>query len=78
VFYNNPIDFLPGANQAELWQMNIILGIAEDDICRGDNERLANVMSEKNIKHWLDIHGIGSHDWPMWRVMFPHYLSTIK
>jgi esterase/lipase superfamily enzyme len=35
-------------------------------------------LSQKNINHWLDIRGIGDHDWPMWRAMFSHYLSTIR
>ncbi|HVS92308.1 MAG TPA: alpha/beta fold hydrolase [Mucilaginibacter sp.] len=78
VFYNNPPDFLPASNQPELWHMNIVLGTAEHDICRADNDRLSNILSQKGINHWLDIRGIGEHDWPMWRVMFPHYLSTIK
>jgi esterase/lipase superfamily enzyme len=58
--------------------MNIILGVAEHDICRADNDRLSNILSQKHINHWLDIRGIGSHDWPMWKAMFPHYLSTIR
>jgi esterase/lipase superfamily enzyme len=78
VFYNNPVDFLPGSNQPELWQMNIILGTAEHDICRGDNDNLSNILKQKHINHWLDVRPFASHDWPVWKEMFPHYLSTIK
>lgn len=78
VFYNNPPDYLPGSDKWELWQMNIILGTAEHDICRSDNDQLSNILRQKNINHWLDVRGIGDHDWPMWRAMFPHYLSTIS
>jgi len=78
VFYNNPVDFLPGSDRWELWQMNIILGTAEYDICLADNRRMSNIMAQKNINHWLDIRPNASHDWPIWRQMFPHYLSTIK
>ncbi|MEO6524093.1 MAG: alpha/beta fold hydrolase [Mucilaginibacter sp.] len=77
IFYNNPPDFLPGSNQPELWQMNIILGTAQDDFCKGENIHLSNILKSKNINHWLDIRN-GDHDWPVWREMFPHYLSTIK
>ena len=78
VFYNNPVDFLPGSNQPELWQMNIILGTSEYDICKEYNIQLSNILAQKNINHWLDIRPNASHDWPIWREMFPHYLSTIK
>lgn len=33
VFYNNPVDFLPGNNHSELWNMKIILGTSDWDIC---------------------------------------------
>jgi esterase/lipase superfamily enzyme len=78
VFYNNPVDYLPDSDRWELWQMNIILGTAENDICLADNRRMSNIMTQKNINHWLDIRPHASHDWPIWRQMFPHYLSTIK
>jgi esterase/lipase superfamily enzyme len=77
VFYNNPVDFLPGSNQPDLWHMNIILGTAEHDICLGDNQWLSNIMDQKHINHWLDIRPNATHDWPIWKEMFPHYLSTI-
>ena len=78
VFYNNPVDFLPGSNQPQLWQMNIILGTAEHDICLGDNRWLSNILNRKHISNWLDIRPNATHDWPIWKEMFPHYLSTVK
>ncbi|HEY2582903.1 MAG TPA: alpha/beta fold hydrolase, partial [Mucilaginibacter sp.] len=78
VFYNNPVDFLPGSNQPELWQMNIILGTSEHDMCKDYNIQMSNILKQKNINHWLDIRPFANHDWPIWKEMFPHYLSTIK
>ncbi|PWK77823.1 esterase/lipase superfamily enzyme [Mucilaginibacter oryzae] len=78
IFYNNPVDFLPGNNHSDLWKMNIILGTSEHDICKGYNIELSNILKRKNIKHWLDIRPFANHDWPIWREMFPHYLSTIR
>ena len=78
VFYNNPVDFLPGSDRWELWQMNIILGTAEHDICLEDNKRMSNILAHKGINHWLDVRPFASHDWPIWKEMFPHYLSTVK
>jgi esterase/lipase superfamily enzyme len=77
VYYNNPMDYLPGSTQPDLWRMNIILGTAWDDICKDENISLSNILKHKNINHWLDFRP-GTHDWPVWKEMFPHYLSTIK
>jgi esterase/lipase superfamily enzyme len=78
IFYNNPVDYLPGSNNPALWQMNIILGTSEYDICKGYNFQLSNILKVKNINHWLDVRPFAEHDWPIWKEMFPHYLSTIK
>jgi esterase/lipase superfamily enzyme len=77
IFYNNPVDFLPGSNQQDLWNMNIILGSSEHDICLESNYILSQILRNKNINHWLDIRPDHMHDWPVWKEMFPHYLSTI-
>jgi esterase/lipase superfamily enzyme len=78
VYYNNPVDFLPGMSDPNLWRMNIVLGIGEHDICRAANEHLAGVLRHKNVPHWFDMRPGAVHDWPVWREMFPHYLSLIK
>ncbi len=75
VFYNNPIDFLPNAKHPDLWKMKIILGTAEGDFCKEASIHLSEILTSKGIEHWLDIRSAGGHDWPVWREMFPHYLS---
>lgn len=76
VYFNNPVDFLPNVTQQELWQMKIILGTSDRDICLDANYRLSGILHAKGVQHWLDIRQ-GEHDWPVWRDMFPHYLSLI-
>ncbi|PWT77824.1 MAG: esterase [Bacteroidetes bacterium] len=78
VYYNNPVDFIPGDNDPEIWQMGIVLGTSDQDICKADNERLSDILRQKNVEHWLDVRPDASHDWPVWREMFPHYLSLMK
>ncbi|NSL87811.1 esterase family protein [Chitinophaga solisilvae] len=78
VYYNNPTDFMPGNQDADLWRMGIILGVADSDVTRSQNENLSGILAAKNISHWLDIRPNTSHDWPVWREMLPHYLSLIK
>ncbi len=77
VYFNNPPDFLPQSNQPELWQQKIILGTAEHDFCKRSNIELSDILNHKNINHWLDIRPNATHDWPIWKEMFPHYLSLI-
>ncbi|RMG22308.1 MAG: abhydrolase domain-containing 18 [Bacteroidetes bacterium] len=77
VYFNNPVDFLPNAQHPDFYHMGIILGVGEHDICRAANEHLSGILSAKGINHWLDIRP-GHHDWPLWREMFPHYLSKIN
>ena len=77
VFYNNPVDFLPGANHPDLWNMKIVLGVGEWDICLEANKNLASILTEKNIPFWYDEHKWAEHDWPVWNKMFPLYLSKL-
>lgn len=77
VYYNNPVDFMVGNEDPKLWEMGIVLGVAETDICRSDNERFSGLLSSKGIPHWLDIMPGTTHDWPTWLEMFPRYLGQI-
>lgn len=76
-YYNNPIDFLPNDHSAALWDMKVVLGTADRDICRYDNERLSEILSRKGMNHWLDIRQNADHDWVIWRQMFPDYLEQL-
>ncbi|MEM7108645.1 MAG: alpha/beta fold hydrolase [Bacteroidota bacterium] len=77
VYFNNPVDYLPDSNHPDLWQMNIVLGAGEWDICLEANKTLSGILNNKGINHWFDIRKWAEHDWPIWRDMFPHYLSLI-
>ena len=78
VYFNNPVDFIVNDNNPNLWKMGIVLGTSEHDICKRDNERLSSILQLKNINHWLDVRPNASHDWPVWREMFAHYLSLMQ
>ncbi len=77
VYFNNPLDFLQSMNHPDLWKMKIILGTSEWDICRPSNQQLSAILNNKNVPHWYDERGWQEHDWPLWREMFPHYLSVM-
>jgi esterase/lipase superfamily enzyme len=77
IYFNSPLDYLPGNQHPGLWNMNIVLGTSEWDICLNANQQLSSLLHQKQIPHWLDMRGWKEHDWPLWREMFPHYLSLI-
>ncbi|MFY0254613.1 esterase family protein [Chitinophaga sp. 30R24] len=78
VYFNSPADYIPDNQHTDLWRMGIILGAADKDVTRPQNERLSSILTNKNISHWLDIRPHSTHDWPAWREMLPYYLSLIK
>jgi esterase/lipase superfamily enzyme len=78
IFYNSPLEYLPGLHDQELWNMKIALGTSNWDICYDANIKLHHVLEGRNIPHWFDVRHEKQHDWPIWKEMFPHYLSTIK
>lgn len=77
VYFNNPVDYIPNLNNPHIYNMNIVLGTSEWDICMEANLHMSHILNQKGLKHWLDMRGWEKHDWPLWRQMFPHYLSLI-
>jgi esterase/lipase superfamily enzyme len=78
VYFNSPMDFLPQASNPAFNDMSIVLGTGSHDMCWDANEKMADILRKKGMNHWLDIRPNAKHDWPVWREMFPHYLSLIK
>jgi esterase/lipase superfamily enzyme len=78
VYFNNPMDYLPNAQNPFFHDMFVVLGTGTRDMCWNANERMAELLRNKGINHWLDIRSDAEHDWPVWRQMFPHYLSLIR
>ncbi|SHL64923.1 Esterase/lipase superfamily enzyme [Chitinophaga jiangningensis] len=78
VYFSNPADFMPGNQHQDLWRMGIILGVADNDVTRSQNEQLSGMLAQKNITHWLDIRPASTHDWATWKTMLPGYLALIR
>jgi esterase/lipase superfamily enzyme len=78
VYFNNPMDFLPAAQSDFFNDMFVVLGTGTRDMCWSANERMAEILRNKGINHWLDVRHDAEHDWPVWKQMFPHYLSLIR
>jgi esterase/lipase superfamily enzyme len=83
VYFNSPIHYVP--NLSDHWYLSKIResnhihiltgnGAHEDPAAAGT---FAKVLYDKGINYELDMWGDEySHDWPTWRAMLPHYLST--
>jgi esterase/lipase superfamily enzyme len=78
VYFNNPMDYLPNAQNDFFHDMFVVLGTGTRDMCWNANERMAEILRNKGINHWLDVRAEAEHDWPVWKQMFPHYLSLIR
>ncbi|MEY4936199.1 MAG: hypothetical protein RIS64_2558 [Bacteroidota bacterium] len=77
VYFNNPLDYIPNLDKPELWQMKICLGTSDRDICLAANLQMSEILNAKKVNHWLDCRPNATHDWPVWKEMFPHYLSFV-
>ena len=78
IYYNSPLEFLGALHDNELWNMDIVLGTSNWDICYDSNLQLHKVLKSRGLPHWLDVRQNRQHDWDVWKEMFPHYLSRIK
>jgi esterase/lipase superfamily enzyme len=76
IFFNNPVDFIPGLTNHHIYNMGIVLGVGDQDFCRAANEELSAMLGAKGVNHWLDVRP-GPHDWPVWRQMFPEYVGKM-
>lgn len=82
VYFNNPPDYL--RNLIDDWyldrikQIQIILGVGDDDICLNENLVLSDILTNKQIPHLLDVRKNGGHDWKYWKEMLVEYLNKIK
>ena len=77
-YFNNPPDYLPRVGDewflSRYRQMKIVLGSSNWDICLDANVKMAGILPERGIPHWLDIWNDNSrHDWPLWQRMAGKY-----
>ena len=81
VYFNNPVDYLPGLEGPELEELrhkdhiHIVTGQGSyetPDASRG----LSAILSQKGIPHELSLWGYEwPHDWPTWRAMMKYYIA---
>ncbi len=78
VYYFNPPDFIKGLTDPAIFDIGVIFGSAEHDFCLPDTQKMSDILTSKGVSHWLDVRMGETHDWPVWRKQFPHYVSLMK
>lgn len=81
VFFNNPVDYLPGLEGPGLEalrqkdQIHIVTGQGNYENPNA-SRRLAGILAQKSIPHELSLWGYEwPHDWPTWRAMMKYYVA---
>lgn len=85
VYYNNPLDFLPGLAVPRLLELyrqsNIIVCVGQgawEEPMIADTRRLQEVLASKQVPCWIDYWGHDvNHDWPWWRRQLPYFLGKL-
>lgn len=82
-YRNNPAWFVPDIGGSHLDQLRhqsrIVLASGQGAYEAPDaSRRLAEILDQKQIPHWLDVWGHDvNHDWPWWRRMLPYFLEKL-
>jgi esterase/lipase superfamily enzyme len=82
-YFNNPTAFVPGLGGRYLDLLRgacrIVLATGQGQWeAPGATRRFSALLDSRGIPHQLDLWGHDvNHDWPWWRKMLPHHLSTI-
>lgn len=82
-YFNSPVDYLSNLEDEGILQqlrqnkqIHIVTGQGSYENPEA-SRRLSGILHSKGIPHQLDLWGHDMpHDWPTWRKMLPHYLST--
>ncbi|WP_259015645.1 alpha/beta fold hydrolase [Emticicia fluvialis] len=77
VYFNNPVDYMQSQEGWKYNHMKIVLGTSDWDICKADNVNMSHILRSRGIHHWYDEKQWASHDWPLWRMMFPEYVGKM-
>ena len=75
VYYNCPREFMKNDEAWKFKHMHIVLSTSDEDICLEQTREMAGILTERGINHWYDEQRWISHDWPLWRMVFPTFIG---
>lgn len=76
IYYNCPEEFVLNDEAWKYKHMHIVLSTSDQDICLNKTQKMAHILTKKGINHWYDEAKWINHDWPLWRMVFPKFIST--
>jgi esterase/lipase superfamily enzyme len=77
-YFHLPMHYL--SNMQDSWYLDqyrrntYVLATGVHDMCRNENERMAQILRDKQIPCRLDVWDDAGHDWPWWQRMIQTYL----
>lgn len=75
VYFNCPREFMKNEEAWKFNHMHIVLSTSDEDICLDQTKEMAGILASKGINHWFDERKWISHDWPLWRMVFPTFIG---
>lgn len=76
VYFNCPREFVKEDQASKYQHMHIVLSTSDQDICLEPTKEMSAILNSKGINHWYDEQKWISHDWPLWRMVFPKFMNT--
>lgn len=77
VYYNCPREFMMNDEAWKFSHMHIVLSTSDEDICLAQTKEMSTTLNSKGINHWYDERKWISHDWPLWRMVFPMFMGKL-
>ncbi|MGB5667942.1 MAG: alpha/beta hydrolase-fold protein [Maribacter sp.] len=75
IYFNCPDEFMQNEESWKYQHMNIVLSTSDWDSCKPKNQHMAGILDAKGISYWYDERKWIEHDWPLWKMVFPEYIS---
>ncbi len=75
IYFNCPDEFMQNEESLKYQHMNIVLSTSDWDSCKPKNQHMAGILDAKGISYWYDERKWIEHDWPLWKMVFPEYIS---
>lgn len=75
VYFNCPNEFVKNDEAWKYKHMHIVLSTSDLDICLGKTQEMSDILRSRGIGHWYDERKWISHDWPLWRMVFPMFVG---
>ena len=75
VYFNCPREFVLNDEAWKYRHIHIVLSTSDEDICLDQTKEMSGILHSQGIDHWYDEQKWISHDWPLWRMVFPKFVG---